>query len=128
MEIYPSLVGGGLLPRCDRYAFSASHLCGPFPARNAHPINWVRLGARIRKPSLPSGLRPPRGDKGIPNLPRFACADLRCARPPLCSGWGDPSLAPCYPRLRQVAFGMYMPRFNAEVQKPNPRSKHHEHH
>jgi hypothetical protein len=26
MEIYPSFVGGGVLPRCDRYAFSASHL------------------------------------------------------------------------------------------------------
>ncbi|RXH54462.1 hypothetical protein GRAN_4758 [Granulicella sibirica] len=37
---------------------------------------------------------------------------------------GDtPPLAPCYPRLRQVAFGMYMPRFNADVQKPNPKEK-----
>jgi hypothetical protein len=27
-----------------------------------------------------------------------------------------------------VAFGMYMPRFNADVQKPKPRSKHHEDH
>ena len=25
-------------------------------------------------------------------------------------------LSVCYPRLRQVAFGMYMPRFNADVQ------------
>jgi hypothetical protein len=29
----------------------------------------------------------------------------------------------CYPRLRQVAFGMYMPRFNADVQKPNPKEE-----
>ena len=29
----------------------------------------------------------------------------------------------CYPRLRQVAFGMYMPRFNADVQKPNTKEK-----
>jgi hypothetical protein len=26
------------------------------------------------------------------------------------------------PRLRQVAVGMYMPRFNADVQRPKPRS------
>ena len=44
--------------------------------------------------------------------------------PPLRSGGETPPLAPCYPRLRQVAFGMYMPRFNAEVQQPNPRRKH----
>ena len=37
--------------------------------------------------------------------------------------WGDPSLAPCYPRLRQVAFGMYMPRFNADVQRPTPKEE-----
>jgi len=36
---------------------------------------------------------------------------------------GSPSLAPCYPRLRQVAFGMYMPRFNADVQKPEPKEE-----
>jgi transposase len=44
--------------------------------------------------------------------------------PPLRSGGETPPLAPCYPRLRQVAFGMYMPRFNADVQQPNPRRKH----
>jgi hypothetical protein len=32
---------------------------------------------------------------------------------------GDsPLLALATPRLRQEAFGMYMPRFNADVQKP----------
>jgi len=42
-------------------------------------------------------------------------------RPPLCFGWEIPlPIAPCYPRLRQEAFGMYMPRFNAEVQKQKP--------
>ena len=32
-------------------------------------------------------------------------------------------LSVCYPRLRQVAFGMYMPRFNADVQKPNTKEQ-----
>jgi hypothetical protein len=42
--------------------------------------------------------------------------------PPLRSGGETPPLAPCYPRLRQVAFGMYMPRFNADVQRPTPKT------
>jgi hypothetical protein len=38
----------------------------------------------------------------IPNLPRCACADLRCAspfplRPAPLQGWGDPSACSCYP-------------------------------
>jgi hypothetical protein len=32
-------------------------------------------------------------------------------------------IAPCYPRLRQEAFGMYMPRFNAEVQKAKAKEQ-----
>jgi len=49
--------------------------------------------------------------------------------PPLRSGGETPPLAPCYPRLRQVAFGMYMPRFNADVQRPTPQGgSTHEHH
>src|SRR5277367_4492487 len=43
--------------------------------------------------------------------------------PPLRSGGETPPLAPCYPRLRQVAFGMYMPRFNAGVQRPTPKEE-----
>src|ERR1700685_1486327 len=43
--------------------------------------------------------------------------------PPLRSGGETPPLAPCYPRLRQVAFGMYMPRFNADVQKREPKEE-----
>ena len=41
-------------------------------------------------------------------------------------GWVIPlSLRLATPRLRQVAFGMYMPRFNAEVQQArHPRRKH----
>ena len=45
-------------------------------------------------------------------------------RPPPCCGWEIPApLDTCYPRLRQVAFGMYMPRFNADVQQPNPKEE-----
>src|SRR5260370_28462049 len=52
--------------------------------------------------------------RGIPNLPRFACADLRCAPPfPLTlslrsKGGYTPPLALATPRLRQEAFGMYV--------------------
>ena len=53
-----------------------------------------------------------------------ALRPFRSAFGSLSKGGYTPPLAPCYPRLRQVAFGMYMPRFNAEVQQPNPRRKH----
>src|ERR1700755_112666 len=43
--------------------------------------------------------------------------------PPLRSGGETPPLAPCYPRLRQVALGMYMPRLNADVQRPTPKEE-----
>jgi hypothetical protein len=58
----------------------------------------------------------------IPNLPRFACAD----RPLAASAslrWGDPSPCALLPPPRQVAFGMYMPRFNADVQRPTPKEE-----
>jgi len=60
---------------------------------------------------------------------------LRLCRPPLRFALSVPAfrflfkggetlpLAPCYPRLRQVAFGMYMPRFNADVQRPTPKEE-----
>ncbi len=60
---------------------------------------------------------------------------LRLCRPPLRSapfrpasgsfskGGETPPLAPCYPRLRQVAFGMYMPRFNAESAAAKTKEK-----
>jgi hypothetical protein len=83
-----------------------------------HPLrDNERLTDRALRGSAPIARR-----KGIPNLPRFACAD----RPSAASAslrWGDPSLAPCYPRLRQVAFGMYMPRFNADVQTQKREAK-----
>jgi len=52
----------------------------------------------------------------------------KAVRPP---GFGSPAarspqkaaledLSVCYPRLRQEAFGMYMPRFNADVRKQKP--------
>ena len=41
-----------------------------------------------------------------------------------CKGGDTPRLAVATPHLRQEAFGMYMPRFNAEMQRPTPRRKH----
>jgi hypothetical protein len=39
-------VGGGLLPASERYGlFSATHLSGPVPARNAGPLEMVQPSA-----------------------------------------------------------------------------------
>jgi hypothetical protein len=82
-----------------------------------------------RKSKTLRGAPSPRARKPLPNLPRFACADLRCATPfplPLrsrCKGGDTPRLAVATPRLRQEAFGMYMPRFNADVQEPEPQGE-----
>jgi hypothetical protein len=71
--------------------------------------------------------------RGFPRLPRFACAALRCAPPfplPLrsVSRVGDPPpLAVATPRLRQVAFGMYVTcrcQFKGNGKGNNPRRKH----
>jgi len=53
-------------------------------------------------------------------------ATLRPFRPASGSfskGGETPPLAPCYPRLRQEAFGMYMPRFNAESAAAKTKEK-----
>jgi hypothetical protein len=77
-------------PVYSRCASSATLLSEPVPARNAPPEIPVRCRARIRKPNLAEGSALARR-KGFPNsLPRCACADLRFARPPLCSGWEIP--------------------------------------
>ena len=65
----------------------------------------------------------------------------RYLRPPLAlykaicpTGFGSPAmrspkkaplkdLSVCYPRLRQEAFGMYMPRFHADVQMQMPKRR-----
>src|SRR5271155_1936935 len=67
------------------------------------------------------GLCPDRAAQGASPIFRASLVQTGLRPPPLRSGGETPPLAPCYPRLRQVAFGMYMPRFNAEVQKPEPK-------
>ena len=94
------------------------------------PVYFVTQVLSTLRGSAPIARR-----KGFPQS-----SALRLCRPPLRSalsvrlrflskGGETPPLAPCYPRLRQVAFGMYMPRFNADVQKPNTQGgSTHEHH
>jgi hypothetical protein len=53
--------------------------------------------------------------------PPGVLAPPRSARSPQKAALED--LSACYPRLRQEAFGICMPRFNAEVQKPNPQTE-----
>jgi hypothetical protein len=61
--------GGSLLPTsCRLRASSATHLCGPVPARNADPKS---NGQTLR------GAPPLAPASRFPNLPRCACADLR---------------------------------------------------
>ena len=104
---------------------------GPAPptsaGRSSLPATPLRKckNAKGRPPLAPASR--------LPNLPRFACADLRCATPfplPLrsrCKGGDTPRLAVATPRLRQEAFGMYMPRFNADVQELEHKESNHEH-
>ncbi len=72
----------------------------------------------------------PRAAQGASPIFRASLVQTSAALRPFRSAFGSlskggytPPLAPCYPRLRQVAFGMYMPRFNADVQKPTPKEE-----
>ncbi len=82
------------------------------------------------KPNFAKGLCPDRAAQGVSPIFRASLVQTSAALRPFRSAFGSlskggytPPLAPCYPRLRQVAFGMYMPRFNAEVQKPEPQRR-----
>ena len=89
----------------------------------------LRHQERLTDPAL-RGSAPVARRKGLPQS-----SALRLCRPPLRSALSVPPsapssrvgtplpIAPCYPRLRQVAFGMYMPRFNAEVQTQKREAK-----
>ena len=103
-------------PRCDRWRVLRYHLCGSFPpatptlksrCARAHPTSEKQQQRQKQKPL-----------RGLPSRSTRPFA-LRVLAPP--TTW-SPQKAPlkdlsvCYPRLRQVAFGMYMPRFNADVQ------------
>ena len=87
---------------------------GLCPARNAGPDFLKRIPALRAQQGRQacSGAPPLAPARGIPRLPRCACAALRCAPPfPLSlrfvSRVGDPPpLAVATPRLRQEAFGM----------------------
>ena len=51
MEIYPSFVGGGLLPRCDRYAFAAPTSAGfSRPQRPPYKLGALRRTYKETKP------------------------------------------------------------------------------
>jgi hypothetical protein len=117
-----------LLPGCSGCASSATLLSGTFlPATPS--LKLARVPHAIRKPNLARG-SPPARRKGSPQS-----SALRLCRPPLTlrpfrsafgssSRMGDtPPLAPCYPRLRQVAFGMYMPRSTRTCKSQNPKEK-----
>ena len=107
-------VGGSLLPAPagDGAAVFRHPPLRAFPSRNALPKSIHALRAKPRKTGLLRGSAPIARHKGIPNLPLCACADLRFASPfplrlrLLSKGGETPPLAPCYPRLRQEAFGM----------------------
>ncbi len=108
-------MGGSLLPTLQ----PLSRLSRPTSAGRSRPQRppWnhpLRDNERLTDPPL-RGSAPIARRKGIPNLPR-SLVQTGLRSPPLRSGGETPPIAPCYPRLRQVAFGMYMPRFNAEVQ------------
>jgi len=84
------------------------HLCGAVRP----PATPLRQEQQQPPKPLRGGI--PSRQQATPNLPRFACADLRCATPfplPLrsrCKG-GDTLGLQLLPHLRQEAFGMYVP-------------------
>ena len=69
------------------------------------------------------GRCPDRAAQGASPIFRASLVQTGLWPPPLRSGGETPPLAPCYPRLRQVAFGMYMPRFNAESAAAKTKEK-----
>jgi hypothetical protein len=90
------------------------------PSRNALPKCIHALRAKPRKTSL---LRDsvPGARKRHPNLPRCACADLACGRPPLCSGCGTPPLALAAPAGVGQGQGVFVSKHSTAIQK---RRKH----
>ena len=118
-----------LLQPAIKLPSSGTHLCGTFlpatPSLNAKAVIHA-LRAKPRKTSLLRGECTDRAPQGASPIfrachpigqiaagdPVCACADLRFASPfpfrlrLLSKGGETPPLAPCYPRLRQVAFGM----------------------
>jgi hypothetical protein len=81
-----------------------SNSCAPRPAREPNLAEGFALARR----------------KGIPII--FpAEKSLASLAPP---GWAIPLPCALPPHLRQEAFGMYMPRFNADVQEPEPQGEH----
>ena len=100
----------------------------PLPSRFA--VNHVSGLFRNASAKYAQGLRPDRAAQGVSPIFRASLvqtsAALRPFRPASGSfskGGETPPLAPCYPRLRQVAFGMYMPRFNAESAAAKTKEK-----
>ncbi len=81
-------------------------------------------GSPIFRACRPSGQSTPAGDPSALVQTSTALRPFRFAFGSSARVGRPLPIAPCYPRLRQVAFGMYMPRFNADVQQPNPRRKH----
>jgi len=103
-------------PRCDRWRVLRYHLCGSFPpATPTLKSRCARAHPTSEKQQQPQKQRPLRG---LPSRSARPFA-LRVLAPPL---RGPPkklrskTFPFATPRLRQEAFGMYMPRFNAEVQ------------
>jgi hypothetical protein len=109
-------------PRCDRWRVLRYHLCGSFPpATPTLKSRCARAHPTSEKQQQPQKQRPLRGLPSRSARP-FALRVLappRYARSPQKAPLED--LSVCYPRLRQEAFGMYMPRFNADVQMQMPK-------
>ncbi len=108
--------GGGFLRAPTAGAFSASTSADLSPPQ--HPPK------KARAPTRPPPLKNSNNRKSKKSYGALPPALCKAIRPP---GFGSPTtwspqkapledLSVCYPRLRQVAFGMYMPRFNADVQ------------
>jgi len=118
------------------YTIVVCHPNGACPLASRFAVNHVSGLFRNASAKYAQGLCPDRAAQGVSPIFRAlrACADLRCApsfplQLRLRSKDGEtPPLAPCYPRLRQVAFGMYMPRSTRTCKSKSRHqgARHHE--
>jgi hypothetical protein len=100
-------VGGGFLPVSERYGlFSATHLSGPVPARNAGPLEMVQPSAGPRVSTFVSvrTLGSVRLLLSIPLVQLCAAKNAVLASAPLrASGW----TAPLYAQIRSYETNVF---------------------
>src|ERR1039458_3724387 len=124
--------GGRMFPPCLRPCRSfATHLSGPVPARNAHPD---LLKSKKQQQKRLRGAPPLAAARGVPRLPRSACAALRPfhSRFAPFQGWEIPLplqlLPPAFARWRSACMSHGEANSKATAKATTQGGNTHEHH